>query len=185
MPFTDKSLTCIDCSQEFVFTAGEQEFHNSKGFTNEPRRCPTCRRARKGMDPNAAPRPERQLYSVTCASCGKDAKVPFEPTGNRPVYCSDCFKPAPRPSYSGGGGGGGYSSGGGFSGGGSAGGFSGGGYSGGRSDGGSRGGRSDYGGGGGSSYPDFGGGGFGGEYGGGGGGRRGGGRDRDRRDKRW
>ncbi len=175
MPFTDKSLTCIDCSQEFVFTAGEQEFHNSKGFTNEPRRCPSCRRARKGMDPNAAPRPERQLYSVTCASCGKDARVPFEPTGNRPVYCSDCFKPAPRPSYSGGGGGGG-----GFSGGGGGGGYSGGGsgYGGGSS----RGGRSDYGGGG---YSDFGGG-FGGEYGGGGGGgRRGGGRDRDRRDKRW
>ncbi len=173
MPFTDKSLTCIDCSQEFVFTAGEQEFHNSKGFTNEPRRCPSCRRARKGMDPNAAPRPERQLYSVTCASCGKDARVPFEPTGNRPVYCSDCFKPAPRPSYSGGGGGG-------YSGGGGGGGYSGGGsgYGGGSS----RGGRSDYGGGG---YSDFGGG-FGGEYGGGGGGgRRGGGRDRDRRDKRW
>lgn len=185
MPFTDKSLTCIDCSQEFVFTAGEQEFHNSKGFTNEPRRCPTCRRARKGMDPNAAPRPERQLYSVTCASCGKDAKVPFEPTGNRPVYCSDCFKPAPRPSYSGGGGGA-YSSGGGgggYSSGGYSGGGGGGGFGGGRSDngGGGRGGRSEYGGGGG--YSDFGGG-FGGEYGGGGG-RRGGGRDRDRRDKRW
>ena len=185
MPFTDKTLTCIDCSQEFVFTAGEQEFHNSKGFTNEPRRCPSCRRARKGTDQNGGARPERQLYSVTCASCGKDAKVPFEPTGNRPVYCSDCFKPAPRPSYSGGSGGGGYSGGGGSGGGGYSGG-GGGGYSGGGGGysgggGGYSGGRSDYGGGG---RPDFGGYG-GGEYGGGGGGGKRGGRDRDRRDKRW
>ncbi len=161
MPFTDKSLTCVDCGQQFTFTAGEQEFHQSKGFSNEPRRCPTCRRARKAADPNAAARPPRELFSVTCASCGKDAKVPFEPKGNRPVYCSDCFTPQARPAY---GGGGGYAGGSSFGGGG--------GYSGG----GGRGG--DYGGGGG-----FGGGGFG-EYGGG---RRGGGRDRDRerRDRRW
>ncbi len=163
MPFTDKTLTCIDCGQEFTFTAGEQEFHQSKGFNNEPRRCPTCRRARKAADPNAVQRPARELFSVTCASCGKDAKVPFEPRGDRPVYCSDCFKPQPRS------GGGGYSSAGSSSGGGSS-GYGGGGY----------------GGGGGGSY---GGGGYGGgEYGGGGGGgRRGGNRDRDRerRERSW
>ena len=43
----DKTLTCCECGQEFVFTASEQEFYAEKGFTNEPRRCPTCRQARK------------------------------------------------------------------------------------------------------------------------------------------
>ncbi|MFI3251473.1 MAG: CxxC-x17-CxxC domain-containing protein, partial [Eubacteriales bacterium] len=28
---------------------------------------------------------------ATCAACGSEAKVPFEPKSDRPVYCSDCF----------------------------------------------------------------------------------------------
>lgn len=43
----DKTLVCKDCSKEFVFTEGEQEFYKEKGFTNEPARCPECRKARK------------------------------------------------------------------------------------------------------------------------------------------
>jgi CxxC-x17-CxxC domain-containing protein len=169
VPYADKTLTCVDCGAEFTFTAGEQEFHESKGFTNEPRRCPNCRRARKG-DAAGGPRPAREMFTVPCASCGKDAKVPFEPRGDRPVYCSDCFQPQPRSSS--GGGGGQQSSGSGFGGGRPA---SGGGFGGGGA------------------------GGFGGDLGGGarggfdgGGGRRGGDRDRDRdrdrnrdRDRRW
>lgn len=45
--FVDKALHCAGCGADFTFTAGEQEFHASKGFTNEPRRCPACRRARR------------------------------------------------------------------------------------------------------------------------------------------
>src|SRR5439155_1634171 len=47
LSYTDRSLTCADCGATFTFTAGEQEFHASKGFTSEPRRCPDCRRARR------------------------------------------------------------------------------------------------------------------------------------------
>lgn len=47
MGFESKSLQCSDCGQQFTFTAGEQEFYQSKGFTNEPKRCPTCRRVNK------------------------------------------------------------------------------------------------------------------------------------------
>ena len=43
----DKTLICIDCGKEFIFTEGEQEFYKEKGFENEPKRCPDCRRARK------------------------------------------------------------------------------------------------------------------------------------------
>ena len=44
--YNDKNLTCADCSQEFVFTASEQDFYAQRGFT-EPRRCPLCRASRK------------------------------------------------------------------------------------------------------------------------------------------
>ena len=47
MSFEDKSMTCSDCGAPFTFTAGEQEFFASKGFTNEPKRCVQCRRAKK------------------------------------------------------------------------------------------------------------------------------------------
>lgn len=45
--FQDKTLVCKDCGAEFIFTAGEQQFYAEKGFTNEPQRCPGCRKARK------------------------------------------------------------------------------------------------------------------------------------------
>ena len=44
---SDKTLVCSDCGAEFVFTEGEQEFYAEKGFTNEPKRCPECRKAKK------------------------------------------------------------------------------------------------------------------------------------------
>jgi NAD-dependent SIR2 family protein deacetylase len=47
MSLQDKSLQCSDCGTTFTFSAGEQEFFQSKGFTNEPKRCPSCRRANK------------------------------------------------------------------------------------------------------------------------------------------
>jgi CxxC-x17-CxxC domain-containing protein len=91
--FEDKSLTCVDCGAEFTFTAGEQEFHASRGFSTPPKRCPGCRRARKGETGERAP---RQMFEAVCATCGQVARLPFEPRGDRPVYCSDCFEPQPR-----------------------------------------------------------------------------------------
>ena len=84
--YEDKTLICKECGAEFVFTAGEQEFYASKGFVNEPQRCKACRDARK----NAA-KPEREMFTAICASCGKEARVPFKPREDRPVYCSECF----------------------------------------------------------------------------------------------
>ena len=47
MSYADKTLACRDCGQGFTFTTGEQEFFASRGFTNEPSRCPDCRAERK------------------------------------------------------------------------------------------------------------------------------------------
>ena len=84
--FEDKTLVCKDCGEEFVFTAGEQEFYESKGFVNEPQRYKNCRMARKNNE-----RANREMYTAVCASCGNEAKVPFKPREDRPVYCSECF----------------------------------------------------------------------------------------------
>lgn len=45
--FQDKTLVCRNCGNEFVFTAGEQEFYAEKGFENEPKMCKDCRRSKK------------------------------------------------------------------------------------------------------------------------------------------
>lgn len=95
----DKTLTCSDCGQEFNFTAEEQEFYATRGFT-EPKRCRSCRANRRNereggtstgvMDRPA--RPEREMFDVVCSSCGQPTKVPFQPRGDRPVYCRECFE---------------------------------------------------------------------------------------------
>jgi len=96
--YTDKTLTCADCGTSFTFSADDQSYHAQKGYTNEPKRCPACRAARRseergggsygGGGYSSAP---RQMFTVTCAQCGKPAEVPFEPRNDRPVYCRDCF----------------------------------------------------------------------------------------------
>ncbi|NLW16285.1 MAG: zinc-binding protein [Firmicutes bacterium] len=88
--YADKTLTCRDCGREFVFTAGEQEFYATRGFQNEPSRCPECRAARKAQ--NGGTRPPREMHNAICADCGKETQVPFRPSGDRPVYCRDCFQ---------------------------------------------------------------------------------------------
>jgi len=93
MSFQDKSLQCSDCGNTFTFTADEQEFFASKGYTNEPKRCLSCRQSRKSArDGNSgySSKP-RQMFPAVCAQCGKDTEVPFEPREGRPVYCSDCY----------------------------------------------------------------------------------------------
>ncbi len=109
MSFQDKTLTCSDCTKSFTFSAEEQEQFHSRGYTNEPKRCPECRQARKaerygnngnsfgnngnsygnGGYHSSSP---RQMFPAVCADCGKETTVPFEPRQGRPVYCSDCFR---------------------------------------------------------------------------------------------
>jgi CxxC-x17-CxxC domain-containing protein len=92
LSFEDKSLTCADCGNEFIFSAEEQEFFQSKGYTNEPKRCLPCRQARKSERyGNSGGFRPRQMFPAVCAECGKDTEVPFEPREGRPVYCSECF----------------------------------------------------------------------------------------------
>jgi CxxC-x17-CxxC domain-containing protein len=99
MAFQDKSLTCSDCGATFTFSAEDQEFFQTKGYTNEPKRCPECRQARKterfgsgGGGGGGYGGARRQMFPATCAQCGKATEVPFQPRGDKPVYCSDCYR---------------------------------------------------------------------------------------------
>jgi CxxC-x17-CxxC domain-containing protein len=123
MSFQDKALTCIDCGSEFVFTAGEQQFYQERGFDNEPRRCKACRSNRKasggagagygaggnsggasggaGGGGRPAPGPRgygggpggaREFFDATCSACGGSARLPFQPSADRPVYCRSCYQ---------------------------------------------------------------------------------------------
>lgn len=114
MSYQDRALICRDCNQEFTWTAGEQEFYASRGLVNQPGRCPECRAARKAQQGGGSysgsysssggyDRPQRQMYPAVCSQCGKETEVPFQPRGDKPVYCSDCFADK-RPSASYGGG---------------------------------------------------------------------------------
>ena len=84
--YEDKTLVCKECGKEFVFTAGEQEFYAERGFQNEPQRArhaATHARTPPVVPVSSSPLPVR--------ACGGEAKVPFEPKSDRPVYCAECF----------------------------------------------------------------------------------------------
>ena len=94
MSFEEKTIQCSDCGVDFTFTVEEQEFFQTKGYTNEPKRCLPCRQARKAERYGGGGygyRSQRQMFPAVCAECGKDTEVPFEPREGRPVYCSDCY----------------------------------------------------------------------------------------------
>ncbi len=87
MEFEDKTLTCKECGQPFLWTAGERQFYHEKGLVNVPARCTSCRSNRKaklGLQ-------ERAQTAVICAECGETTTVPFVPRNGNPVYCSRCF----------------------------------------------------------------------------------------------
>jgi len=89
----DKTIKCKDCGQDFVWTAEEQEFYEKKGFS-APLRCKECRvKARANFNNGqGGSTHQRQSFPITCSQCGKQDTVPFEPKGDRPVLCRDCFR---------------------------------------------------------------------------------------------
>lgn len=99
MSFEDRSLECSDCGTTFTFTADEQELFASRGYTNDPKRCPECREARKSQRQSSGNfgRVQREMYPAVCAQCGQETQVPFKPREDRPVYCSNCYSKI-RPS---------------------------------------------------------------------------------------
>ncbi|MBQ4568575.1 MAG: zinc-ribbon domain containing protein [Ruminococcus sp.] len=84
--YEDKTIICKDCGEEFIFSAGEQEFYAEKGLANEPQRCKACRMARKN-----AGRPARERHAIVCADCGAEDSIPFAPMEGKDYYCRACL----------------------------------------------------------------------------------------------
>jgi len=94
--FQDRSIKCVDCGEDFIWTAGEQVFFHDKGLKNEPKRCKPCKQAKnERLAAIAAAQAtgvrQRIEVSVQCAQCGQQTTVPFYPSQGRPVYCRSCF----------------------------------------------------------------------------------------------
>ena len=91
MNYDDKQITCFDCGTVFTFSAGEQEQFAYRGYTNAPKRCPTCRAKRKqnttgnssysssGSGTRNYSSGPRQMFPAKCTTCGKDTEVPLNP----------------------------------------------------------------------------------------------------------
>jgi CxxC-x17-CxxC domain-containing protein len=91
MLFADRDVLCAGCGLMFVFSAGEQQFFQEKGFTNEPNHCKQCKAKRQGVEG------QRRIEThVICSGCGSNTTVPFKPTQGRPVMCRTCFANRPK-----------------------------------------------------------------------------------------
>lgn len=96
MAYEDLILQCADCGCNFEFTVSEQEFYDSKGLTNKPKRCKPCRNSKKnayrgGGSGGGGGSFAKKMYDVVCSNCGADAQVPFKPSNDRPVLCKNCY----------------------------------------------------------------------------------------------
>src|SRR6266571_3736974 len=94
--FQDRQITCVDCTEPFTWTAGEQVFFHDKGLKNEPKRCKSCKQAKNDRlaaisAAHLTGIKQRIEVTVTCAQCGEQTTVPFFPSQGRPVYCRSCF----------------------------------------------------------------------------------------------
>lgn len=93
--FQDQTIKCKDCGTDFIWTADEQDFYQQKGF-NAPLRCKDCRAkaraAHNGGGGGGGDRGPRQSFPITCSNCGAQDTVPFQPRGDKPVLCRDCFR---------------------------------------------------------------------------------------------
>lgn len=93
--FQEIYLQCSDCSQEFAFSAEEQEFYQQKGFT-QPKRCASCRAQNRQNKNGGRSNAPQKRFDAVCDNCKADTTVPFEPAQNKPVYCSDCYRAMKR-----------------------------------------------------------------------------------------
>jgi CxxC-x17-CxxC domain-containing protein len=92
MQYRDRTLTCVECNNQFVFTAGEQLFYAEKGFRNDPKHCKNCKSRRSETFVPSGRTHARNVTVTTCSQCGKETTVPFKLTQGRPVYCLQCFQ---------------------------------------------------------------------------------------------
>ncbi len=100
MSYQDRTLTCCECRLSFTFSIEDQDYHAQRGYLNDPKLCPFCRVSRRdsrssnysfGGSGFGGGYQQREMFQAVCAQCGTQTEVPFQPRGDRPVYCRDCY----------------------------------------------------------------------------------------------
>ena len=94
--FSDMLIPCIDCKDQFVWTAGEQAFFRDKDLKNPPKRCKDCKKAKNlRLEAIELARVTGKRHRIevraNCDRCETATTVPFYPCQGRPVYCRACF----------------------------------------------------------------------------------------------
>ena len=84
MEFQDKTLNCVDCGTEFIWTAGEQLFFADKNFKNEPKRCKSCK-AKRASRPSAGASVGRERVETTTNCSALEKKRPYRSVPPRDV----------------------------------------------------------------------------------------------------
>ena len=92
----DSQIICVDCGNDFVWTAGEQLFFRDKSLKNPPKRCKDCKKAKNDrlniiLTANETGIKQKIEVAVHCARCASYTTVPFYPSQGRPVFCRSCF----------------------------------------------------------------------------------------------
>src|SRR3990172_6863365 len=93
MEFVDRTLRCVDCGADFVWTGGEQAFFADKNFKNEPKRCRACKAKRsERLAASPAGARDRVETRTGCSGGGKEATGAFRPTQGGPAFGGGCFQ---------------------------------------------------------------------------------------------
>lgn len=83
---------CSDCGKrcEVPFKpTGDKPIYCSQCFTNHGGSSRSDSRPERGGRDRS--RQDRPMFDATCDTCGKRFELPFRPTGEKPVYCNECF----------------------------------------------------------------------------------------------
>ena len=90
----DRSMhqaTCDECGQDcevpFKPTGGKPIFCSTCFGKNKNSDSPRSGRRDSGRSSYGS----NQMFTAVCDKCGKNCEVPFKPTGNKPIFCNDCF----------------------------------------------------------------------------------------------
>ena len=90
MNYQDTKIVCRDCEADFAFSAREQQDFARRGF-KEPTRCPACHERRSSRRKYSRGG-ETVVHTAPCSTCGKEARLPFKPIDDKPVYCTECYQ---------------------------------------------------------------------------------------------
>ncbi len=85
--FSDMTIRCNECAENFIWTAKEQAFFKERGLHNKPTRCIDCRKQRRKQLKD-----EKKLMDIRCVDCGTQSTSRFFEINNKPMYCPECFE---------------------------------------------------------------------------------------------